>query len=87
MDIAQTTNHVPGRYPTNARRQSDLELVVTRTFDAPARIVFAAWADFEALVGGWLTGDRPFRAKLHMVYGRRFSDYDQLARVAEWLGR
>lgn len=47
----------------------------------------AAWADFEALVRTWLLGDAPFRAKQHMVYGRRFSDYDQLARVAEWLGR
>nr|WP_255696806.1 PD-(D/E)XK nuclease family protein [Sandaracinobacteroides sayramensis] len=47
----------------------------------------AAWADFEELVGGYLLGERPFRAKQHMVYGRRFSDYDQLARVAEWLGR
>ena len=55
--------------------------------DAVQAHMDAAWADFEALVCGWLTGDRPFRAKLHMVYGRRFSDYDQLARVAEWLGR
>lgn len=47
----------------------------------------AAWADFEVLVRGWLLGDAPFRAKQHMVYGRRFSDYDQLGRVAEWLGR
>ncbi|TPE62289.1 double-strand break repair protein AddB [Sandaracinobacter neustonicus] len=47
----------------------------------------AAFADFTALVEGWLLGDRPFRAKQHMVYGRRFADYDHLARVAEWLGR
>lgn len=47
----------------------------------------AAFADFTALVDGWLLGDRPFRAKQHMVYGRRFSDYDHLARVAEWLAR
>lgn len=47
----------------------------------------AALADFQELVGGWLMGDRPFRAPLHMVYGRRFGEYEQLARVAEWLGR
>ena len=47
----------------------------------------AAWADFEALSAAMLLGEAPFRAKQHMVYGRRFSDYDQLARVAEWLGR
>jgi hypothetical protein len=34
-----------------------------------------------------LLGSEPFRAKQHMVYGRRFRDFDQLARVAEWLGR
>jgi ATP-dependent helicase/nuclease subunit B len=47
----------------------------------------AAWTDFEALVDGLLLGDRPFVAKAHLVHGRRFGDYDHLARVAEWLGR
>ncbi len=47
----------------------------------------AASEDFQQLVGAYLLGDAPFRAKQHMVYGRRFSDFDQLARVAEWLGR
>jgi len=28
---------------TKAERKSERELVVTRTFDAPARIVFEAW--------------------------------------------
>lgn len=47
----------------------------------------AAFDDFTALAAGWLLGEQPFRAKQHMVYGRRFSDFDHLARVAEWLGR
>jgi ATP-dependent helicase/nuclease subunit B len=46
-----------------------------------------AFADFQTLVGGYLLGDRPFLAKFNMVHGRRFQDYDVLARVAEWLGR
>jgi ATP-dependent helicase/nuclease subunit B len=46
-----------------------------------------AFDDFTVLVEGWLLGDRPFKAKQHMVYGRRFRDFDHLARVAEWLGR
>ncbi|MBS3961867.1 MAG: double-strand break repair protein AddB [Sandarakinorhabdus sp.] len=46
-----------------------------------------AFADFQQLVGGYLLGDRPFLAKASMVHGRRFGDYDLLARVAEWLGR
>jgi uncharacterized protein YndB with AHSA1/START domain len=29
--------------PTTAERKSEREIVVTRTFDAPARIVFEAW--------------------------------------------
>ena len=47
----------------------------------------AALQDCRALVDSHLLGDAPFRAKQHMVYGRRFRDFDQLARVAEWLGR
>jgi len=47
----------------------------------------AAFADFQTLIGGYLLGDRPFQAKASMVHGRRFQDYDLLARVAEWLGR
>jgi ATP-dependent helicase/nuclease subunit B len=43
--------------------------------------------DYQKIIGAWLLGEAPFRAKQHMVYGRRFRDFDQLARVAEWLGR
>src|SRR5687767_15864844 len=31
------------KHSTTAKRTSDREVVVTRTFDAPARIVFEAW--------------------------------------------
>ena len=37
---------------TNVQRKSDLELVVTRTFNAPAHIVFEAWSKPE-LFGQW----------------------------------
>ena len=47
----------------------------------------AAADDFHALTSRFLLGDQPFTAKLHLVHGRRFRDYDHLARVAEWLGR
>ncbi|WP_199553320.1 double-strand break repair protein AddB [Sandaracinobacteroides hominis] len=46
-----------------------------------------AWRDFQELAAQYLLGDRPFTAKTHLVHGRRFRDYDHLARVAEWLGR
>ena len=39
---------------TTAERSSDRELVVTRTFDAPARIVFEAWTTREQLLKWWV---------------------------------
>ena len=38
---------------TNVERTSDRELVVTRTFDAPARIVFEAWTRPELFIRWW----------------------------------
>ncbi len=39
---------------TTAERKSDRELVVTRTFNAPARIVFEAWAKPELFKRWWV---------------------------------
>jgi uncharacterized protein YndB with AHSA1/START domain len=39
--------------PTDVTRASDRELVVTRTFRAPARAVFAAWTQPELLKRWW----------------------------------
>lgn len=39
--------------PTTAERTSERELVVTRTFDAPARIVFEAWTKAELFRLWW----------------------------------
>jgi uncharacterized protein YndB with AHSA1/START domain len=38
---------------TTVERKSDRELVVTRTFDAPARIVFEAWTQPELFKQWW----------------------------------
>src|SRR5262245_22355102 len=40
--------------PTTVERQSDRELVVTRTFNAPARIVFEAWTKPELFKRWWV---------------------------------
>lgn len=40
--------------PTNVERKSDRELVVTRMFDAPPRIVFQAWSKPELFRRWWL---------------------------------
>jgi uncharacterized protein YndB with AHSA1/START domain len=48
MAAASTPN-----YTTTTDRYSDREVVITRTFDAPARIVFEAWTNPELLMRWW----------------------------------
>ena len=40
--------------PTSVERQSERELVVTRTFDGPARLVFQAWTTPELIKRWWM---------------------------------
>jgi uncharacterized protein YndB with AHSA1/START domain len=40
--------------PTTVERKSEREIVVTRTFNAPARIVFEAWTKPELLKRWWV---------------------------------
>jgi uncharacterized protein YndB with AHSA1/START domain len=50
-----TTSGEPGaRNRTTVARRSDLEVVVTRTFDAPARLVFEAWSNPELFQRWWV---------------------------------
>ena len=39
---------------TAVQRKSDFELVVTRTFNAPAHIVFEAWRNAELFKSWWI---------------------------------
>jgi uncharacterized protein YndB with AHSA1/START domain len=50
MDASEPT---PMKNRTMVERKSARELVVTRTFDAPARIVFEAWTKPELLMRWW----------------------------------
>jgi len=43
----------PVKNPTTAERKSDRELVIRRTFDAPARLVFKAWTTPEHFKRWW----------------------------------
>lgn len=43
-----------GKYPTAVNRASDRELVITRTFDGPAHLVFQAWGTPELLQRWWM---------------------------------
>src|SRR5919199_4481307 len=44
----------PMKNPTTTERMSDRELVVTRTFNGPARIVFEAWTRPELFKRWWV---------------------------------
>jgi uncharacterized protein YndB with AHSA1/START domain len=53
MDTPTTPERgAPNR--TTVERRSDRELVVTRTFDAPARLVFEAWSNPELFQRWWV---------------------------------
>lgn len=52
MDVKQANKAAFGN-PTTAERTSDRELVVTRMFDAPARLVFQAWTDPKLFERWW----------------------------------
>jgi uncharacterized protein YndB with AHSA1/START domain len=53
MDAGRRSEPAPMKSPTTAERKSDLELVITRTFNAPARIVFEAWTRPELFKRWW----------------------------------
>jgi uncharacterized protein YndB with AHSA1/START domain len=53
MDAKTESDAASGKNRTTVERRSDRELVVTRTFDGPARIVFAAWTTPELLTRWW----------------------------------
>ena len=49
--------------PTTVERKSSREFVATRTFDAPARLVFKAWSDPKGISRWW--GPRGFTTTTH----------------------
>lgn len=53
MDARSESEPTPVKSRTTSERTSERELVVTRTFDAPARIVFEAWTRPELLLRWW----------------------------------
>ncbi|HZM72787.1 MAG TPA: SRPBCC family protein [Candidatus Polarisedimenticolia bacterium] len=54
MDARSETELAPTTNRTTTERTSDRELVVTRTFNAPARIVFEAWTTPELFKRWWV---------------------------------
>jgi uncharacterized protein YndB with AHSA1/START domain len=54
MDARRESEATPMKNRTMVERKSERELVVTRTFNAPARIVFEAWTNPELFRQGWV---------------------------------
>jgi uncharacterized protein YndB with AHSA1/START domain len=54
MDARRESEPPPNENRTTVERKSERELVVTRTFNAPARIVFEAWTKPELLKRWWV---------------------------------
>jgi uncharacterized protein YndB with AHSA1/START domain len=54
MDAKRESEPTPMRNRTTVDRTSERELVVTRTFNAPARLVFEAWTKPELFKRWWV---------------------------------
>jgi uncharacterized protein YndB with AHSA1/START domain len=54
MDARRESEATPMKNRTTVERKSERELVVTRTFNAPARIVFEAWTKPELFKQWWV---------------------------------
>jgi uncharacterized protein YndB with AHSA1/START domain len=54
MDARREGEPTPVKNPTTVERKSEREFVVTRTFDAPARLVFEAWTTPELFKRWWV---------------------------------
>jgi uncharacterized protein YndB with AHSA1/START domain len=85
MDARRESEAAPMRYRTTVERKSERELVVTRTFNAPARIVFEAWTKPELFKRWWVPKsmdmflrscemDVRVGGRYHLVFGHDASD-------------
>src|SRR4026207_422965 len=54
MDARRESEPTPMKKDTTAERKSERELVVTRTINGPARIVFEAWTRPELFKQWWV---------------------------------
>jgi uncharacterized protein YndB with AHSA1/START domain len=63
MDTTTQGERTPMQNVTTVERTSDREVVVTRTFDAPARLVFEAWSNAELFARWWVP--KSLGMKLH----------------------
>lgn len=55
----EVSGGIGARSRTSVERKGDRELVVTRTFDAPARLVFKAWSQADLFKRWWVPKSAP----------------------------
>ena len=75
MDARRESEATPMKNPTTMERKSERELVLTRTFNGPARIVFEAWTKPEMLKRWWIpksTGMALLSCELDVRVGGRY---------------
>jgi uncharacterized protein YndB with AHSA1/START domain len=75
MDARKGNEPAPTKNRTAVERKSERELVVTRTFDGPARIVFEAWTRPELMKRWWApksTGASLLSCEMDVRVGGRY---------------
>jgi uncharacterized protein YndB with AHSA1/START domain len=75
MDARRVSEPTPMRSRTTVERKSERELVVTRTFNGPARIVFEAWTRPELMKRWWApksTGASLLSCEMDVRVGGRY---------------
>ena len=75
MDARKGSDPSSGKNRTTVERKSERELVVTRTFNAPARIVFEAWTKPEMFMRWWApksTGASLLSCEMDIRVGGRY---------------
>ena len=75
MDARRESEPVPTKNGTTAERRSDRELVVSRTINGPARIVFEAWTRPELFKRWWVpksTGMSLLSCEMDVRVGGRY---------------
>ena len=82
MDVRRESEATPTKNRTRVERKSERELVVTRTVNAPARLVFEAWTKAELFRRWWV----PKSYGLTLSTGAMPEALDQLDELLASLG-
>jgi len=91
MDARRESELTPMKNRTTVERQSERELVVTRTFDGPARIVFEAWTKPELFKRWWVpksTGVSLLSCEMDVRVGGKYRlEFGQVSKPMAFFGR